>query len=52
MYFQITPYCEDKEEIASFPRGDKFFVGRDFLTSKKSLFSQTSTLLRTHEGQV
>ena len=45
MYFQISPYCEDNEEIQIFPQGDKFLVGRDFiffLIAKKSLFSQTS----------
>ena len=38
MDFQITPYCEDNEEIESFPQGDKFFVGRDFFLSQKSHF--------------
>ena len=42
MYFQITPYCEDKEEIESFPQDDKFFVGKDFLMAKKSISSQIS----------
>ena len=43
MYFQITPYCEEKKEIENFPQGDKFLVGRDFLIAKKSTFSPTSS---------
>ena len=37
MNFQKTPYCEDEEEIESFSRYQKFFVGMDFIVRKMSL---------------
>lgn len=34
MNFQITPYCEDKEENEDSPKQQKFFAGTNFVLDK------------------
>ena len=51
MNLQITPYCEHKEEIGSFPGYQNFFVGMDFIITKKNFMVGASVFLKWFQSK-